>query len=596
MPKIKNFTFPPELVEALAEYVQEIPEELLVSWGRECLPGGFTRAEAIRERLILRLRAEAPLDPNTLKLLELGLPYREFVRTFSLETLQELHDPVEVLLGREPLLLALLVDPRDHVVKWASEQAAKPPASEPTSEREILAEAFVRDMLYDRVLESLAIPMEPLEDSPGDPLPNDFLEALEKSTLGKLNEKVVSQQSTIDRLNKELHQQKERYLGKMKEQTEAAEREKKKLLADLTAAQSRMQGLLKEKEAAEARVKELSSRVESAVARGIEEQTAALVRKWLEAPLQTEAVVRDLQVNDSDLLGRANRVLEAQTRQDRHTGNRVELERRLQSLREAQGRLDRAAHTAITTVPELKPTLADIEAEIVRIEKTLGAAKPVSDFTARLLASINHAAEWDSVREWSRVVDELAERDLVPAGDLRAFYNALQRKFSLLAETSRQKEPEGDNGWSLRETLFRNRSALLLLDGHNILFGLRDIFAPHYEEGFPRGKARQRLIEVTSRLLHNRQNVRTKICFDGPDGRTHRAGPNLEVVYSGGTGKNRVDDLIVSHLQFKDLTSLDQKVFVVTDDREVRRGIVQTGAKFVPADLFAVFLQDFKCL
>ena len=76
----------------------------------------------------------------------------------------------------------------------------------------------------------------------------------------------------------------------------------------------------------------------------------------------------------------------------------------------------------------------------------------------------------------------------------------------------------------------------------------------------------------------------------------HPVARNLEVIYSGGTGKDRADELIVANLQFKDLQRVDQKVFVVTDDREVRRGIVRTGAKYVPVNLFAVFLHDFKCL
>ncbi len=70
----------------------------------------------------------------------------------------------------------------------------------------------------------------------------------------------------------------------------------------------------------------------------------------------------------------------------------------------------------------------------------------------------------------------------------------------------------------------------------------------------------------------------------------------MTLEYSGRSGPNRADQLILSKLLFKDLKSLDQKVFVVTDDREIRHGALQTGAKFVRTDLFAVLLADFKCL
>jgi hypothetical protein len=61
-------------------------------------------------------------------------------------------------------------------------------------------------------------------------------------------------------------------------------------------------------------------------------------------------------------------------------------------------------------------------------------------------------------------------------------------------------------------------------------------------------------------------------------------------------GLDRADELITSRLQFKDLRSLDEKVYVVTDDRAIRTEILRTGAKFVPNDLFAVLMADFQCL
>ena len=153
-----------------------------------------------------------------------------------------------------------------------------------------------------------------------------------------------------------------------------------------------------------------------------------------------------------------------------------------------------------------------------------------------------------------------------------------------------------DSGWSLRDALFRNKPTLLVLDGHNILFGLSDLFASEYENDHPGRKARQKLVGLIEKLVGPRPGITTKICFDGPSGEVVRVRSNVEIHFSGGTGRDRADELIVSRLQFKDLQSLDQRVFVVTDDRAVRRQIVRTGAKFVPNDLFAVLLADFQCL
>ncbi len=253
-----------------------------------------------------------------------------------------------------------------------------------------------------------------------------------------------------------------------------------------------------------------------------------------------------------------------------------------------------ALQNAVTPVPQLRPTLGEVEAEIGRLERLLGVAARAPEVVSRLLAGVNAAGTWEEVRTLSQVVDQMSEAGLLGGPEARTVYNAVQRKFSLLQERTRSFE--GDNGWSLRDTLFRNKPALLLLDGHNILFSLQDVFGADYENGYPGPLARQRLTRIVERLVQNRSNLRVRLCFDGPDARSVQVSSNVSVEYSGGTGRDRADEMIVSRLLFKDLQTLDQKVFVVTDDRRIRHAILQSGAKFVRTDLFAVLLADFGCL
>jgi hypothetical protein len=105
---------------------------------------------------------------------------------------------------------------------------------------------------------------------------------------------------------------------------------------------------------------------------------------------------------------------------------------------------------------------------------------------------------------------------------------------------------------------FANKPTLLLLDGHNILFGLPDLFAAEYENDHPGKKARQKLTGIVEKLVSQRPNIAAKICFDGPSAEVMRVRSNLEIHFSGGNGRDRADELIVSRLQFKDLQSLDQ--------------------------------------
>jgi predicted RNA-binding protein with PIN domain len=104
------------------------------------------------------------------------------------------------------------------------------------------------------------------------------------------------------------------------------------------------------------------------------------------------------------------------------------------------------------------------------------------------------------------------------------------------------------------------------------------------------------LVEITRSLLAGRANLRVRICFDAPQHETVVVGPNLEIEYSGGQGEHRADERIGAHVAWRRPEELDQKWYVVTDDRAVRRQAVKNGARYVPADLFAVLLSDFQCL
>jgi hypothetical protein len=75
-----------------------------------------------------------------------------------------------------------------------------------------------------------------------------------------------------------------------------------------------------------------------------------------------------------------------------------------------------------------------------------------------------------------------------------------------------------------------------------------------------------------------------------------KASSNVEVRFSGGTGANRADQMIASHLYLNSFEKLGQKAFVVTDDRDVRHQVVRAGAIYVPLDVFAVIAADFKAL
>jgi hypothetical protein len=595
MPRIRNFALPPELAEELLEVVKDLAPEVVQEWGRAVLPGGFTKPEMVRERMLARFTGATSIDPISLDMLSCEAPYRETISALTLPALQNLFVSCCILAGPRTWFLSLLLDPRDEVFKWAVEMASKPiPDAVATQEESAMAEDLLRGFAEINLFEPFGLCLS--EPMPADVPPSPVLDDLISKTLGNVVKENQGRKARIDQLTHDLQQQKQKYQAKLKEVSDTAEREKKNFHAQLAGNREHVQKLLKEKQTLEDKVAEAERQRDSSIAQRVLEETSSALRKWLEAPRAVESVVGQSAEQAANLEARASQLLEAQARQDRHTGNRLELEKRQRQLLGLRERVNDALQNAIVPLHELKSLLSDLDAELERIQNVLSPGKVRSETASRLLTSVNTVSGWDELRALSQLLEQLVDATIIAPAEARELYGAVQRKFSLLAENTKQKAGEPDTGWSLREVLFRNKPALLILDGHNLLFNLTDLFELYFEEGHPGRKARQRLVELAGKLTRSRPNVQTKVCFDGPVNSSERVAPNLEVVYSGGSGANRADELIVAHLQFKDLKSLDQKVFVVTDDREIRKQILQTGAKFVRNDLFAVFLRDFGAL
>ena len=331
-----------------------------------------------------------------------------------------------------------------------------------------------------------------------------------------------------------------------------------------------------------------------AVKAAVKAELSTLDRQWLAEALDLEAVVAESSA--ADLLPRVQAALEAQKAQDRHSGNRLELGRRLQALRAARQQLQDARQNAINPVRDLAPLTEQVDAEIARLEKTLGVPRPHDAFFERLLQQIQGAPELGSLREAGALVDSLCEVRLLAADQTRQAYAALQRRHDILLAQSKRTGQESPDHWlSFPSLLHHNLDCLLLLDGHNVLFAL-DHLQPCFDNGAPGGKARDRLIELVQRLIAGRDKAHAWIVFDGPEASVQTVGANLKVEFSGGTGDQRADDTIVDHLTQRSFQELKRRTFVVTNDHELQRRIRAQNAYYMPAGAFDLMLQKFNCL
>jgi hypothetical protein len=604
MAKIGNTLLPPELNRRLVELLEDIPETQLEQAGREFLSGGFTRAAAIRKRLATLIQGEAALPPWLEEMLLDFIPGKSLVETLSTTFLGKMVGPLADAIGREDLLLSLLTDLREPV-KSTGRDGLRTLHLKHDPDAQKLARDLLADLLDIRVLNPLDLTVDFPEDwtEQSGPAPTSVPAETwnEKDLSAPLpsSEKLqAEQQQKIEKLERYLHDEKRRGKERQKEFEEQHKAEQGRWLAEKDALRDRLAKTEAQRDALQSQIQQLEANQAAAIRKGVEEETSFLVRPWLNEPARVEQAVQETHGVIEDLLARAERAIQMQAGQDRHTGNRLELQRRLADLRQARNRLADAQRHAIQPLAELGRVTAGLDAEIARVERILGEGIEEDSLAGRIMARISQANEAAQLRVVSDLLKVLGENELLPERDHRSLYEILFRKFSLLEERSGHDaaEEETDEGWSLRRLLLQNRGAVVLIDGHNTLFCLEETFGRFFENEHPGSAARDALTRSVAKLVENSDQVETVIVFDGPDMQTGAVAKNVRIEYSGGTGKNRADERIAAELRFKSLERSAKRCFVVSNDKAVRQDALRYAARFVPVEAFAVLLGDFAAL
>lgn len=602
MPCIKDFLLTPELTEELLLQLEGAPDSLLESYGKEWLKGGYTRAPAIRNRLMNMARSGARLDDWVVGMLSEHLPFRGFIGLFDASFVRKHFDSLEGLIGRELFVLCLLLDNRPEVFRLGVEEAGRPGARE-------LDYEVARVRLAD-ALAPILIPLVPapedldLDEEPDEVPEENQLPSAAKAPFGTNRERdleflLKDAELEIERLQDESEERKARNRRNMEILVKANKRKLHQLQQQRDQFANQARRLETEKATLEKQLHDLRQSQSQAIREGVRQQTDLLLHKWLEPPVRTENILEQTATTTPDLLARAAAALKAQANQDRHTGNRVELTERVAKLLAARNELAQALETAIRPLPENARVLRDLDEEISHIRGILGEASADPAFT-RLQERIAVAADPEQLDACSELLDSLEPHGLFPSTDFRKLYSAIQSRYSLYADKAQPRPAptasSRPSGWLLRDVLYRNTESLLLIDGYNFLFMLPDLFKQDFDHGSPGPRARARMVEAMKSLVLHRPKVQTRIFFDGPSARTDHIAPHLQVEFTGGLGEHRADQLILAALNPRGLSDLGQKQFVVTDDRNLRRESGARGAVYVPVNLFAVLLHDFKAL
>lgn len=491
------------------------------------------------------------------------------------ETLAEARHALAALLGADVLLVALLLDPRQEVRTKAETWLGLP---QPFLD---IPPADALERLRGQFADLTGL----LGAAPSDGLPatreswHQQKEKLENRIrdLQTENRRLKGVDDRLARVTRDLKacEQKLADTQKGAAETEAALRLKSRAL-DETAAE-----LARE-----------TSRREERLTAALDAALASEFHGWLRQARAVEAVAAD-PAPHADLLARTDAALRRQAETDRHSGNRARLAERLSQLEAARAHVRSALRNALRQTPELKAADAELSDEIRALTALLDPDAPATALEDALLVRI-HAADDNDLPRLRDLPDTFAALRVLGDDAIVRLRAAFQKRLSAVQALGVPPDPrmeERQNATTLLgRALAGNTPSILLIDGHNVLFGLPVRYMPTRGAALADAEKRQRLVNDIVRIAAPSPTLRAWIVFDGHTRSDTQAAPNVRVTYSGGEGEHRADGVILDNLRFFNTTSPELPVILVSNDNDLCSAARRLGARDIAVLDLGTFL------
>lgn len=289
--------------------------------------------------------------------------------------------------------------------------------------------------------------------------------------------------------------------------------------------------------------------------------------------------------HSSTVLEHAERALENQASIDRQYGNVHTLRQRLANLENMAERIDLALRQSIRQSPELMRIAATLNDEIQAVRNVLDPAPALSPLEHDLIRQVHTLAEGD-LHALVDLPDRLASLHVLSAesaariaAEIRRRCAALDvREIPLPEAMTQQKAPTS----LLARALAGQIPALLLIDGHNTIFGLPARYHPTRGASATESEKRQKMIKDVVRITAASPALRTSIVFDGPTHKEEQAAPNVRITYSGGSGEHRADAVLLDMIRFFAEADPEMTLLLVTNDNDLRKEAHRLGAQTIP--------------
>ena len=572
---------PPAYEKELRRLVKLVPADDLAAFAatdKIFKTGGFRSGNiAVIRTRVQQIACGAAVVPETLRrLLAQRSRARTLTELLSPDAIADNRHALATLLGEEVLMVALLLDRRPEVRNKAEEWLkSQEPITVLTPEE---AQEQIKSCFADFIEIAGAVP-----ETPGIPTTREaWLRQKEKSDLR------IRDLSAENRRLKGVDDRLSRVVKELKDSND-----------ELKACRQKIAGLEKELSQKNHEANELAAELQrervSRDERLMAAVDVALAREfhgWLAQARSVEAAALD-DGSRSDLLARAETALKKQAATDRHSGNVEQILKRISDLKSVLERVRDALRNALRPTPELKAVETDISKELERLNALVGPDAAATPLEQALAAHINSADdnELPQLRGLPDLLDSLNLIDAAACDRLKmAFKKRLAALEALGVPIDVVMEKRDDALSPLGQALAGNAPAILMIDGHNMLFGLPTRYSPERGKALSDAAKRERLVADVVRVTAPNPAVRAWIIFDGPTRSDTQAAPNVRVTYSGGKGEHRADGVILDNLKFFRTSDPEMRVFMVSNDKDLRDKAHRLGACNIEVLDFGAFL------
>ena len=567
---VSSITLPPECIKELERLVGYLSGENLAELAATEAAfqvGGFrnSKPDILRTRVRQLVCAGSEISPPFRRMLAGRSQGATLFRLLPLETIVLNRAAFIALLGEHAFTVALLLDARAEFRAKGEEWLTLPIL--PCSAEEALAQ-----------LRDIFAPLTGLlgtSASANIPVTQDAWRRQKEQLELRIHE-LLEQNRRLKGVDDRLSGVK-RQLAAAEEQTASAKRR-----ADEAERTVRQKNVTLDDLSAE--LKRESAQREDRLTAAIDLALAKEFHGWLANARAVEATAHDGALT-GDLLSRAEAALAHQQEIDRHSGNRAKLTQRLEALESLHERVLSTLRNAIRQSSDLKEVERELAAETARLRQTLDVASEEDPIERALIDRI-HAAHDNALPELRTLPDKLAAAGLLPNDALSRVRSAFQKRLSAIESIGVPPDPETEEKKKsisiLGRALAGQMPVILMVDGHNVLFGLPTRYNPPRGGSISETGKRNRLVSDIARVMAPNPASRAWVVFDGATRSDSQAAPNVRVTYSGGTGEHRADGVLLDNIRFFKRADPGMTVLLVSNDTDLCKTAVRLGAQTIP--------------